>query len=146
MCEPKSSVCTEAYGPSQHRNTKAFPPECICKCVIITLSRPDIVKQFPGPSLPKLMAEFCFAFRFSYWCMLSPQPYTRTSRALTYCRYAASSLGTHALAIRRSQNDSRSAGLSGYAWIQPARQLQLVVPSQPFIDLLTAQFITDILR
>ena len=43
-----------------------------------TLSRPDIVKQFPGPSLPKLMAQFRFAYRFSYWCMLSPQPYTRT--------------------------------------------------------------------
>ena len=44
----------------------------------LTLSRPDIVKQFPGPSLPKLMAQFCFAFRFSYWCMLSPQPFTKT--------------------------------------------------------------------
>ena len=51
MCEPESSVCTEPYGPSQHRNTKAFPPECIRKCVILTLSRPDTVKQFPGPSL-----------------------------------------------------------------------------------------------
>ena len=65
-------------GPSQHRNTKAFPPECIRKCMTITLSRPDIVKQFPGPSLPKLIAQFRFAFRFSYWCMLSPQPYPRT--------------------------------------------------------------------
>ena len=45
---------------------------------VVTLSTPDIVKQFPGPSLPKLMAQFRFAFRFSYWCMLSPQPYTRT--------------------------------------------------------------------
>ena len=44
----------------------------------LTLSRPDIVIQFPGPSLPRLMAQFRFAFRFSYWCMLSPQPYTRT--------------------------------------------------------------------
>ena len=41
-----------------------------------TLNRPEIVKQFPGPSLSKLMAQFRFAFRFSYWCMLSPQPYT----------------------------------------------------------------------
>ena len=32
----------------------------------LTLSRPDIVKQLPGPSLPKLMAQFRFAFRFSY--------------------------------------------------------------------------------
>ena len=43
-----------------------------------TPSRPDVVKQFPGPSLPKPMAQFRFAFRFSYWCMLSPQPCTRT--------------------------------------------------------------------
>ena len=45
---------------------------------VYTLSGQDIVKQFPGPSLPKLMAQFRFAFRFSYWCMLSPQPYTGT--------------------------------------------------------------------
>ena len=58
------------------------------------------------------------------------------SRAWTYCCYIASSLGTHALAIRRSQENSRSAGLSGYAWSQPAGQPKLVVPSQPFIDTL----------
>ena len=39
-------------------------------------------KQFPEPSLPKLMAQFRFAFRFSYWCMLSPQRYTRTVSVL----------------------------------------------------------------
>ena len=82
----------------------------------LTPSRPDIVKQLPGPSLHKLMAQFRFAFWISYWCMLSATIHQNRSRAWTYCCYVASSLGTHALVIRRSQKNSRSAGLRGYAW------------------------------
>ena len=77
---------------------------------------------------------------------LSAAIHQNRSRAWTYCCYVASSLGTHALAICRSQKNSRSAGLSGYAWIQPARQPKLVVPSQPFIDTLFRSVRTEILQ
>ena len=75
---------------------------------------------------------------------LSAAIHQNRSRAWTYCCYFASSLGTHVLAIRMSQKNSRSAGLSGYAWIQPARQLKLVVPSQPFIDTVFRSVWTEI--
>ena len=53
----------------------------------LTLSTPDMVIQFPGPSLSKLMAQFRFGFWFSYWCMLSPQQHQHRSRAWTYGCY-----------------------------------------------------------
>ena len=127
MCEPNSSVCTEAYGPSQHRNTKAqFNTEQTGHCK--TIPRP-FSTQTDGT------VSFCFEVQLLVYA-LSAAIYLNRSRAWTYCCYLASSLGTHALAIRRSQKNSRSAGLSGCAWIQPARQLKLVVPSQPFKPIL----------
>ena len=123
---------------------------------IYTLSRPVGVKQLPGPSLPKPMAQFnteqtgycktiprpfstqtdgtvsfCFGgvhwgvnteqtrycktiprpsstqidgtvlfcfFRFGYWCMLSPQPYTRTVPVLGRTVATLRPALTHALA------------------------------------------------